>query len=85
MYCLNLPPDLRYKPENICVIGVTPPPNSPTHETLCHLLNPVLSTLVKYGIAPGEKVPTFYHQDGISIQVKVAPLMADSPARVEAG
>ena len=83
LYCLNLPSELRYRPENIFIVGFTPPPNTPTFETLCHLLTPVLSALLKYGTETGQIISTFYHADGISIKIKVAPLLADSPARVE--
>jgi hypothetical protein len=77
LYCLNLPPHLRYKPENTFIIGLTPPPRLPDVITICHLLDPVISSVLKYGAAPGQHVPTFHHPECVSVQVKTAPLIAD--------
>ncbi|KAF9471292.1 hypothetical protein BDN70DRAFT_977179, partial [Pholiota conissans] len=81
LYCLNLPPHLRYKPENTFIAGLTPPPHMPTATTICHLLDPILSSTTEYSTALGKNVPTFYHPDeGVPMQVRVAPLVADLEA-----
>ncbi|RDB18249.1 hypothetical protein Hypma_000606 [Hypsizygus marmoreus] len=77
LYCLNLPPHLRYRPENTFIIGLTPPPHMPNMTTICHLLDPVITSVAKYSAAPGELVPTFHHPECIATQVKIAPLIAD--------
>ena len=74
---MNLPFHLRYRPENTFIIGLTPPPRAPDPTTISHLLDPVIISTVKYGAAPGQDVPTSRHPNGIPVQVKVAPLMAD--------
>ncbi|KAI9061950.1 hypothetical protein FKP32DRAFT_1574908, partial [Trametes sanguinea] len=38
MACLNLPPHLRYRPENICLVAIIPGPKEPD----VHQLNPLL-------------------------------------------
>lgn len=48
LYCLNLPPDLRYRPENTFIIGLTPPPRAPTMITICHLLEPIIGPAFKF-------------------------------------
>ena len=80
LYCLNLPPDLRYKPENVFIIGLTPSPYFPDVTTISHLLDPVVNALAKYGIAPGQLIPTYNHPNGAWIQARVAPLIADLEA-----
>ena len=77
LYCMNLPFHLRYRPENTFIIGLTPPPHAPNPTTISHLLDPVIISTIKYGAAPGQDVPTYRHPNGIPVQVKVAPLIAD--------
>lgn len=40
---------------------------------------------MKYAVNPGELIPTFFNPEGAYVQVKIAPLIADSPARAEVG
>src|ERR1700742_2537707 len=47
MSCLNLPPSLRYKSENLFVVGVVPGPHEPSVEEFEHFLNPVVEFLEK--------------------------------------
>ncbi|RDB22345.1 hypothetical protein Hypma_010543 [Hypsizygus marmoreus] len=77
LYCLNLAPHLRYLPENTFIIGLTPPPSMPDAMTICHLLEPVISSVGKYADAPGQLVPTHQHQNGVAVKVRTAPLIAD--------
>lgn len=43
--CLNLPLDLRYKPENMYVAGIVPGPNEPHGDELNHYLEHVVNAL----------------------------------------
>lgn len=52
----------------------------PDSTTICHLLDPIITSVAKYGVAPGQLVPTFGHPDGIHVQVRAAPLIADLEA-----
>lgn len=45
MVCLNLPPDIRYKAENMYVAGIIPGPHSPKETQLNHYLRPLIDDL----------------------------------------
>ena len=83
LFCLNLPKELRYRPENIFIISLTPPPSSPTHKTLLHLLDPLMKVLKEYGRFPGVRLSTTSHLNGVQVRTRIAPVLADTPARVE--
>src|SRR5271155_3686740 len=85
LYCLNLPEHLCYLPENTCVIGLTPPPHAPSMITISHIIQPFVNSVLKYSAIPGEHVSTFRHPEGIPMQIKIAPLIADLEASREAG
>lgn len=80
LYCLNLPPHLRYRPENTFIVGLTPSPRAPNATTICHLLDPFIASIAKYSLPQGQQVATFYQTNGTSVQVKVAPLVSDLEA-----
>jgi len=46
MVCLNLPLDIRYKPENMYLAGIIPGPKQPSLETLNHYICPLINDLV---------------------------------------
>jgi hypothetical protein len=46
MACLNLPPNLRYKSENLFIVGIIPGPREPSREQINHLLRPIVSKLI---------------------------------------
>ncbi|PPQ74622.1 hypothetical protein CVT26_007466 [Gymnopilus dilepis] len=78
LYCLNLPPHLRYRPENTFIVGITPSPHAPNPTTISHLLDPIVESLAKYNIS--FSVPTFGNPAGVPITVKAVPLIADLEA-----
>ena len=45
MVCLNLPPDIRNKPENMYVAGIIPGPHLPKETQLNHYLRPLIDDL----------------------------------------
>ena len=45
LICLNLPPEKRYKLENIFLFGVIPGPKEPSLEQVNHLLLPLVKEL----------------------------------------
>ena len=54
--------------------------------TISHIIQPFVNSVLKYGTAPYEHIPTFQHPEGIPIQIKIAPLIADlEAARKAAG
>ena len=40
--CLNLPPSLRYKPENLYLAGIIPGPREPDYDQINHFLAPIV-------------------------------------------
>ena len=45
MACLNLPPSLRYKPENLFLVGVIPGPREPSVEEVGHYIELIVDML----------------------------------------
>lgn len=45
MACLNLPPSLRYKPENLFLVGIIPGPREPSVEEVGHFMEPIVDML----------------------------------------
>jgi hypothetical protein len=46
MACLNLPLDIRYKPENMYLAGIIPGPKQPSLDNLNHYIRPLINDLV---------------------------------------
>lgn len=84
LYCLNLPPEVRYLTENIFIVGLTPSPKKPDAVQLMHLLDPVIDTILKYQ-PPGRHIVTHRHPNGTLVQTRVIPIIADLPAAREVG
>ena len=45
MACLNLPPSLHYKPENLFLVGVIPGPREPSIEEVGHFIKSIVNML----------------------------------------
>jgi hypothetical protein len=78
MVCLNLPPKLRHKPENVFIASIIPPNREPDVVTFTHVADPVIDQLVPF--YAGQAVPTFSHPDGETIRIAVLPFIGDIPA-----
>ncbi len=48
MVCLNLPPSLRYLPENVFIVAIIPGPGEPSVHQINHILKPVVSMLLEF-------------------------------------
>jgi hypothetical protein len=48
--------------------------------TISHIIQPFVNSVLKYSVTPGKHVPTFQHPEGIPMQIKIAPLIADLEA-----
>jgi hypothetical protein len=83
MVCLNLPPELRHKPENIFIASIIPPDCEPDVVTFTHVADPVIDQLVPF--YAGQDVPTFSHPSGEMIRIAVLPFIGDIPAVVTPG
>jgi hypothetical protein len=58
--CFNLPPSMRYKPENMFLAGVIPGPKEPPLNTLNHYLTPSVDSLIELW-QPGVKFSRTYN------------------------
>jgi hypothetical protein len=80
MVCLNLPPAIRYKVENIYLVGIIPGPHEPSLHQINHLLFPVVNDLLElwhHGIFLNK---TPLHQCGRRVRCALGPLVCDLPA-----
>ena len=80
MVCLNLPPELRYKPENMFLFGVVPGPHEPPLDCLNHYLSYLIDELLKFwhtGICYS-RTNTFYF--GRVVRCALICLVCDLPA-----
>ena len=76
---MNLPPEKRYKLENIFLFGVIPGPKEPSLEQVNHLLFPLVKELQSFW--KGVRFQsTALHATGRVIRAVVFPLIADLPA-----
>lgn len=80
MVCINLPPALRYKPENVFLVGVVPGPKEPTFDQISFILTLLLDDLEvlwETGIFLNR---TRRHPLGRSIRAALIALVCDLPA-----
>lgn len=78
--CLNLPLDIRYKPENMYLAGIVPGPNEPRGDQLNHFLDPLINDMVdswEHGIRFSR---TSLHPAGRVVRSAVACVVCDLPA-----
>ncbi|PPQ81527.1 hypothetical protein CVT26_011045 [Gymnopilus dilepis] len=78
--CLNLPPSLRYKPENMFLAGIIPGPNEPPTDTINHYLCPLVDDLVDFWDPGIWYTKTHDHPDGRLIRCALALVVCDLPA-----
>nr|GAT46394.1 predicted protein [Mycena chlorophos] len=83
LYCLNLPPEVRYLPENVFIAGLTPSPFKPNALDLMNLLDPLMRSILQFE-PPGRKLKTFYNPTGAMVGARIIPLIADLQAAREA-
>ena len=77
MACLNLPPHLRYRPENIYLVAIIPGPKEPPLHQINHLLEPLVDELLELwdrGVYLSEVAERAM---GCLIRVAVIPLVCD--------
>ncbi|PIL26911.1 hypothetical protein GSI_10049 [Ganoderma sinense ZZ0214-1] len=80
LVCNNLPPHLRYKPENICLVGIIPGPREPQLHQLNHLLRPLIDELLVLwhcGLLFAGASPL---DPPLLIKAAMIPLVCDLPA-----
>lgn len=64
LVCLNLPPDIHYKPENMFLAGVIPGPHEPPLSVISHFLKPLVDDFLKFWDPGVHYSRTDGHPDG---------------------
>ncbi|KAF5343750.1 hypothetical protein D9758_015346 [Tetrapyrgos nigripes] len=80
LICLNLPPSIRFKTENIFLAGIVPGPKEPSYHEINYFLKPLVDDLVllwRTGIYINK---TSQHRWGRSVKGALGPLVCDLPA-----
>ena len=80
MVCLNLPPAIRYKAENMYLAGVIPGPREPSLTQINHLLEPLVEELLEFW-TPGvwfTRTPQWEY--GRLVRAALVPLVCDLKA-----
>jgi hypothetical protein len=80
MACLNLPYEIRYKPENMYVAGLIPPPHQPSTTELNHYAKPVIDALVESWDTGVRYSRTALHPNGKTTRSAVIAAVMDLPA-----
>lgn len=80
LVCLNLPLDIRYKPENMCLLGVIPGPKEPSLDEINHYLRPIVDEFVAFWEPGIHFSRTALHPEGKTCEGAIVPHICDSPA-----
>jgi hypothetical protein len=80
MVCLNLPPGLRYKVENMFLVGIIPGPHHPSLDQINHILRPLVDDLNDFWQHGVYYRKTVLHPEGRLIRCALGPLVCDLPA-----
>jgi len=80
LVCLNLPPDIRYKIENVFLVGIVPGPHEPSTHQVNHLLRPLVDDLLQLW-SPGIYLRrTAKYPNGRLVKGALIPVVCDLPA-----
>ena len=78
--CLNLPPKLRYRYENMHVAGIIPGPREPELESINHFLRPLIDDMVDLW-DPGVRLSrTAMYRAGRLVRAAIVCVVCDLPA-----
>lgn len=80
MICLNLPPDIRYKPENMFLAGIVPGPKEPPLDCINPYLRPLVDDLVGFWDPGVHYSRTFKFPQGRKVHCAIVALVCDLPA-----
>ena len=85
MVCLNLPPAIRYKAENMYLVGIIPGPKEPSLHQINHLLSPLVDDLLDLWHDGIFITQTPHHRRGRRVRCALGPLVCDLPAARQMG
>lgn len=80
MVCLNLPPDIRHRIENVFLVGIIPGPGEPSLTQINHFLNPLVNDLILFWDRGVYYTRTFKHARGRLVRCALVPVVCDTPA-----
>lgn len=80
MVLLNLPPHLRYRVENVFLVGIIPGPSKPSIERINEILKPLVNDLLPFWDPGVYFSRTFRYAKGRLVRCVVIPLVCDLPA-----
>jgi Transposase family tnp2. len=80
MACLNLPLEIRYKPENMYVAGIIPGPREPQLTDINHFLRPLIDQMVKSWNQGIRFSRTALFPNGRLTRCAIASVVCDLPA-----
>ena len=80
MICLNLPPEERYKLENMFLVGIIPSPHEPKKEEINHLLSPLVDDLIDSYCHGVWYSCTQTYKRGWYARCVLVPVVCDTPA-----
>ena len=80
MICFNLPPALRYRMENVFLVGIIPGLHEPSKEQINNFLAPLVDELLYFYEHGVRYSATPLHSQGHKIRVMLGPLICDLPA-----
>ena len=84
MVCLNLPPEARFKSENMFLAGIIPGPNEPSKEEINHFLRPLVNDLLKSYFDGVYYTRTWKYPKGRKTRSALALIICDLPAARQA-
>ncbi|VDB89959.1 unnamed protein product [Peniophora sp. CBMAI 1063] len=85
LVCLNLPPNIRFKDENMILIGIVPGPKEPSLEQINFVLRPLVDDLLELWTTGVFLSQTPEVPRGRRVRAALVPLVADMPAAQQAG
>lgn len=80
MVCMNLPVHLRYRVENVYLVGIIPGPSEPSTAEMNHFLRPLVDELLRFWHSGYYFSRTAAYQSGRLVRAVVIPLVCDVPA-----
>jgi len=78
--CLNLPPSMRYKPENMFLFGIIPGPKEPPLTATNHYLKPLVDDLLDFWETGVKFSRTYDYDSGRLVRCALLLLVCDLPA-----
>lgn len=80
MVCMNLPVGLRYRVENVYLVGIIPGPKEPSLHQMNHLLRPLVDDLLVFWYTGVYFTRTADYAFGRLVRAVIIPLICDLPA-----